>query len=149
MPWKRILKPISRETRRKGRGEIDVRGSVDARAKRKISVKEMVARVGVLEGLEELSVAGGEPRDVIRLGYAGGLLQCGVWCGLDTKDCDGCASDPHIVQCLRAPIDSSVRSAAEATLSLGSIDNAFIKASRAPSRSPSLTRARPKLPHTL
>ena len=42
------------------------------------------------------------------LGYAGGELHCGAWCGLDPKDCDGCGSDARIERCVPAPVDSTV-----------------------------------------
>jgi hypothetical protein len=41
------------------------------------------------------------------LGYAGGNLQCGNWCGWDASRCDDCAPDPHVTACRAAPVDAA------------------------------------------
>lgn len=39
------------------------------------------------------------------LGYAGGILRCGDWCGLDTSGCDVCETSARIDACVRADVD--------------------------------------------
>jgi hypothetical protein len=36
------------------------------------------------------------------LGYAGGMLNCGSWCGFDTRGCDACEHGPAITGCVSA-----------------------------------------------
>jgi hypothetical protein len=36
------------------------------------------------------------------LGYAGGTLRCGAWCGFDTRGCDACEHGPAIAACVSA-----------------------------------------------
>jgi hypothetical protein len=36
------------------------------------------------------------------LGYAGGALRCGSWCGFDTRGCDACEHGPAIAGCISA-----------------------------------------------
>jgi hypothetical protein len=36
------------------------------------------------------------------LGYAGGTLRCGAWCGFDTRGCDACEHGPAIAGCVSA-----------------------------------------------
>jgi hypothetical protein len=38
------------------------------------------------------------------LGYAGGTLRCGDWCGRDTRGCDACAVSAHTRSCIRADV---------------------------------------------
>lgn len=38
------------------------------------------------------------------LGYAGGTLRCGQWCGHDTRGCDACAISAHTRVCIRADV---------------------------------------------
>ena len=38
------------------------------------------------------------------LGYAGGTLRCGSWCGHDTRGCDACAISAHTRDCIRADV---------------------------------------------
>ncbi|MDB4930357.1 MAG: hypothetical protein JWM10_2841, partial [Myxococcaceae bacterium] len=38
------------------------------------------------------------------LGYAGGDLRCGEWCGRDTRSCDACAVSAHTRSCIRADV---------------------------------------------
>jgi hypothetical protein len=40
----------------------------------------------------------------VSLGYAGGTLRCGAWCGRDTRGCDACAISAHTRQCIRADV---------------------------------------------
>jgi hypothetical protein len=39
------------------------------------------------------------------LGYAGGTLRCGDWCGLDASGCEVCATGARIDACVRAEVD--------------------------------------------
>jgi hypothetical protein len=36
------------------------------------------------------------------LGYAGGTLRCGAWCGFDTRECDSCAHNAGVAACVSA-----------------------------------------------
>ncbi len=38
----------------------------------------------------------------VGLGYAGGTLRCGSWCGFDTRGCDACEHGPAIAGCVSA-----------------------------------------------
>lgn len=38
------------------------------------------------------------------LGYAGGTLRCGDWCGRDTRGCNACAISAHTRECIRAEL---------------------------------------------
>src|SRR3954468_4453075 len=38
----------------------------------------------------------------VSLGYAGGRLGCGSWCGFDTRACDACEHGPAIAGCVSA-----------------------------------------------
>ena len=39
------------------------------------------------------------------LGYAGGTLRCGGWCGLDASGCEVCEASSRIDACVRADVD--------------------------------------------
>jgi hypothetical protein len=52
------------------------------------------------------------------LGYAGGTLRCGDWCGHDTRGCNACAISAHTRQCIRA----DVAGVAPSTLALAATD---------------------------
>jgi hypothetical protein len=36
------------------------------------------------------------------VGYAGGTLRCGAWCGFDTRECDSCAHNAGVAACVSA-----------------------------------------------
>ncbi len=40
------------------------------------------------------------------LGFSGGTLACGAWCGFDPSGCDLCAHGPNVPACERAPLDA-------------------------------------------